>query len=432
MARTTSKPLGASATAAPMERGHPRRWLMLAILFLVGTSSATDRVVISVLLDPIKREFGVSDTQLGLLSGMSFALLYSVLGLPIARWADRGDRRWLIAIALSVWSGMTVACAAATGFWQLLIARIGVGAGEAGATPPAQALLVDYFPADFRARAIAIFATSGTVGYLLGLTVGSQLVSHFGWRETLVAFGLPGFLIAALAYGFLVEPRRTRSATQANTTEDLRTSLRRLAAKPAFVRLLVGLTIYNFAAYGALLFVPTYLTRVLRVPVRDVGLFYGLTTALGVLLGSVVGGWLCDALVRRDKRWIAWFPAAGFALATVPDSLMFLSDDFSAFLWLSLLGGMLLNAALPAAFAAVHAVCGNARRATAIALVLFTGNLLGFGLGPTVTGLLSDIWSSHFGIDGLRYAVLAVMALTLPTAAVVHSAARALPADIEA
>jgi MFS family permease len=146
----------------------------------------------------------------------------------------------------------------------------------------------------------------------------------------------------------------------------------------------------------------------------------------------VAGGWLCDALVRRDKRWIAWFPAAGFALATVPDSLMFLSDDFSSFLWLSLLGGMLLNAALPAAFAAVHAVCGNARRATAIALVLFTGNLLGFGLGPTVTGLLSDMWSSRIGVDGLRYAVLAVMALTLPTAAVVYSAARALPADIEA
>jgi predicted MFS family arabinose efflux permease len=432
MAPTVSKPLSASAVAAPMERGHPRRWLLLAILFLVGTSSATDRVVISVLLDPIKREFGVSDTQLGLLSGMSFALLYSVLGLPIARWADRGDRRRLITIALSVWSGMTVACATVTGFWQLLIARIGVGAGEAGATPPTQALLVEYFPARFRARAIAIFATSGTVGYLLGLTVGSQLVSHYGWRETLVAFGLPGFLIAALAYGLLDEPRRTGRAPRAETMEDFRSSLRRLAAKPAFVRLLVGHTIYNFAAYGALLFVPTYLTRVLGVPVRDVGLYYGLTTALGVLLGSVVGGWLCDALVRRDKRWIAWFPAAGFALATVPDSLMFLSDDFSVFLWLSLLGGMLLNAALPAAFAAVHAVCGNARRATAIALVLFAGNLLGFGLGPTVTGALSDVLSSHIGVDGLRYAVLVVMALTLPTAAVMYSAARALPADIEA
>jgi predicted MFS family arabinose efflux permease len=178
-----TSPSQPTATAPP----HPRRWLMLAILFLVGTSSSTDRVVISVLLQPIKTEFGVSDTYLGLLSGLSFALLYSVLGLPIARWADRGDRRLLITIALTVWSGMTVLCAAATNFWQLLLARIGVGAGEAGATPPAQALIVDYFPPAFRARAVAIFAASGTVGYLLGLVVGSQLVSQYGWRATLVA-----------------------------------------------------------------------------------------------------------------------------------------------------------------------------------------------------------------------------------------------------
>lgn len=436
MALGTSRSLSENGIAAGGARLHPRRWLLLAVLFLVGTSSATDRVVISVLLEPIKREFGVSDTQLGLLSGMSFALLYSVLGLPVARWADRGDRRRLITLALTVWSGMTVVCAAATNFWQLLIARIGVGAGEAGATPPAQALIADYFPAEFRARAIAIFASSGTAGYLLGLMAGSQLVSHYGWRGTLLAFGLPGLLVAALAYGVLDEPRRARHARQAQDfvqdAEGFRASLRRLAAKPAFVRLLVGHTVYNFAAYGALLFIPTYLMRVLGIPVAKVGFYYGLTTAAGVLIGSVAGGWLCDALVRRDARWIAWFPAAGFALAAIPDSLMFLSNDFTVFLWISLLGGILLNAALPAAFTAVHAVCGNARRATAIALVLFAGNLLGFGLGPAATGALSDLFSSHWSVDGLRYAVLAVMALTLPAAAVFYSAADALPADLEA
>jgi len=423
---------GESGSSAAAERLNPRRWLLLAVLFLVGTSSATDRVVISVLLEPIKREFGVSDAQLGLLSGLSFAVLYSVLGLPIARWADRGDRRRLITIALSVWSGMTVVCAAAGNFWQLLIARIGVGAGEAGATPPAQALIVDYFPAELRARAIAIFASSGTAGYLLGLMVGSQLVSHYGWRETLTIFGLAGFLIAALAYGMLEEPRRARHAGNAGSSEDFAASMRRLMAKPAFVRLLLGHTLYNFAAYGALLFVPTYLTRVLGIPVGKVGLYYGFVTALSVLIGSLAGGWLCDWLVSRDKRWIAWFPAAGFALATIPDSLMFLSSDFTVFLWVSLLGGILLNMALPTAFAAVHAVCGNARRATAIALVLFAGNLLGFGLGPAATGLLSDLFGSHFGVEGLRYAVLLVMALTLPAAAAIYSAAEALPGDLEA
>jgi len=416
-------------TAQALSPLHPRRWLMLAILFLVGTSSATDRVVISVLLQPIKAEFGISDTWLGLLTGMSFALLYSVLGLPIARWADRGDRRLLITIALTVWSGMTVLCAAAANFWQLLIARIGVGAGEAGATPPAQALIVDYFPPAFRARAVAIFAASGTVGYLLGLVVGSQLVSHYGWRTTLVVLGLPGLILALLAYRLLEEPRKTHSAGR---TESVRASLRSLTAKRSFVRLLAGHVIYNFAAYGSLLFIPLYLTRVLGVAVGKVGLYYGLTTAVAVLIGSIAGGWLCDALVRRDKRWIAWFPAAAFALAVIPDSLMFLSDDFSIFLGLSLLGGILLNAGLPAAFAAVHAVCGNARRATAIAVILFAGNLLGFGLGPTATGSLSDLLSAHFGVDGLRYAVLIVILLTLPAGAVICSAAKTLSTDLEA
>jgi predicted MFS family arabinose efflux permease len=416
------------ATAPP----HPRRWLMLAILFLVGTSSATDRVVISVLLQPIKAEFGVSDTYLGLLSGLSFALLYSVLGLPIARWADRGDRRRLITIALTVWSGMTVLCAAATNFWQLLLARIGVGAGEAGATPPAQALIVDYFPPAFRARAVAIFAASGTVGYLMGLVVGSQLVSHYGWRTTLVALGLPGLILAVLAYRLLEEPRKARAANAAaTTTESLISSLRKLAAKASFVRLFTGHVIYNFAIYGSLLFIPMYLTRVLGVPVGEVGLYYGLTTAVAVLIGSIAGGWLCDALVRRDPRWVAWFPAAGFALAVIPHSLMFLTNDFTVFLALSLLGGVCINAGLPTAFAAVHAVCGNTRRATAIAVILFAGNLLGFGLGPMTTGGLSDLLGTYFGVDSLRYAVLAVMALTLPAGAVICSAAKTLATDFE-
>src|SRR5882757_8384243 len=275
-------------TAQALSPLHPRRWLMLAILFLVGTSSATDRVVISVLLQPIKAEFGISDTWLGLLTVMSFPLLYSVLGLPIARWADRGDRRLLITIALTVWSGMTVLCAAAANFWQLLIARIGVGAGEAGATPPAQALIVDYFPPAFRARAVAIFAASGTVGYLLGLVVGSQLVSHYGWRATLVALGLPGLILALLAYRLLEEPRKARAAkAAATTTESLVASLRTLAAKTSFVRLFTGHVIYNFAIYGSLLFIPMYLTRVLGVPVGEVGLYYGLTTAVAVLIGSI-------------------------------------------------------------------------------------------------------------------------------------------------
>lgn len=409
-----------------------RRWLFLGILFLVGTSSSVDRVVISVLLDPIKQEFQVSDTMLGMLSGLSFALLYSVLGLPIARLADRGDRKLLITAAITVWSAMTALCAAAGTFWQLLIARIGVGVGEAGATPPAQSLIVDYFPLASRARAIGIFATSGTAGYLLGLSLGSQLVTAFGWRMTLLAFGVPGLLIAAIVYFVLDEPRRRRSvAAKAAPTEDFMQSIRRLAGKPSFVRLLIGFTLYHFAAYGSLVFVPSYMTRVIGSPIAEAGLYYGLTSALAVLIGSLAGGSLCDLLVRRDKRWIAWFPASGYALAVVPSTLMFLINDMTLFLFVSTLSGILLFASLPAAFAAVHAVCGSARRATAIALVLFFGNLLGFGLGPVITGALSDLFSASMGPTGLRYALLLVMMLTVPTSILMFRAAKWVPQDLE-
>lgn len=410
-----------------------RRWIFLAILFLVGTSSSVDRVIISVLLEPIRHEFGVSDTMLGLLSGLSFALLYSVLGLPIARYADRGDRRLLITIAIGVWSVMTMLCGVAQSFLQLLLARIGVGVGEAGATPPAQSLIVDYFPASARARAIGILSTSGTAGYLLGLTLGAQLVTHYGWRTTLLLFGLPGLLVAALAWFVLDEPRRRHGEGAAPAAgEGFGTSLRLLARKPAFVRLLIGFTIYHFVAYGSLVFIPSYLVRVVGIPIDQAGLWYGLTSGFAVLVGSLGGGTLSDRLVRRDSRWIAWFPAAGYALAALPSVGMFLIRDFQLFLIVSTISGILLYASLPAAFAAIHAVCGSARRATAIALVLFFGNLLGFGLGPVVTGALSDLFSARVGPQGLGYALLLMMALTIPTALMMLSAARAVPDDIEA
>lgn len=424
---------GADAALPPPARNYSpvRRWVFLAVLFLVGTSSSVDRVVISVLLEPIKQEFQVSDTQLGMLSGLSFALLYSVLGVPIARYADRGDRRLLITVAVTVWSAMTMLCGVAASFWHLLAARIGVGVGEAGATPPSQSLIVDYFPADMRARAIGIFATSGTAGYLLGLSVGSLLVTAFGWRMTLIAFGFPGLLIAAIVYFVLDEPRRGAHAKPAGPGETFKESIRRLGAKPAYVRLLIASTLYSFAAYGSFVFIPSYLVRVVGSPIDEGGLYFGVTSALAVLLGSLGGGTLCDILVRRDPRWTAWFPAIGFGLAAIPCTLMFLIDDLTLFLIVSTIGGCLLYASLPASFAAVHAVCGSARRATAIAIVLFFGNLLGFGVGPVVTGALSDYFSASYGAAGLRYALLIVMTLTVPTAIMTFLAARHLSSDIE-
>jgi len=304
--------------------------------------------------------------------------------------------------------------------------------GEAGATPPAQSLIVDYFPTAQRARAIGIFATSGTVGYLIGLSAGSQLVAAYGWRATLVAFGLPGLLIAALVYWVLDEPRqRADAAVRRGSSEDFRTSVGRLAGKRSFVLMLAGFTLYHFAAYGSLVFVPSYLVRVIESPIEQAGLYYGATSAFAVLIGSLAGGAIQDALSRRDPRWIVRFPAIAFGLAAVPNCAMFLIDDLPTFLVVSTIGGILLYAALPAAFAAIHAVCGSARRATAIAVVLFFGNLLGFGLGPVITGALSDHFSAIHGPEGLRYALIIVMALTVPTAYFFYRASGKVAEDLE-
>jgi MFS family permease len=408
------------------------RWLFLAILFLVGTSSSIDRVIISVLLEPIKQEFHVSDTMLGLLGGLSFALLYSVAGIPMARLADRGDRKLLIAVATAVWSVMTIVCGMAASFWQLFLARVGVGFGEAGTVPPSQSLIVDYFPESSRARAIGIFTTTGTAGYLISTIIGSQIVAAHGWRTTLLAFGLPGLLVAALVFFVLKEPRQLQAKTSARAnSESFGQSLRHLARKRSFVWLLLAFTLYNFSASGSLLFIPSYIIRVIGSPIEIAGPYYGLASALAVLIGGVGGGFLCDLLARRDKRWIVWFPTLGYALAAIPSTLMFLIDDLTLFVIVSAISGTLLFAALPATFAAIHAICGSARRATAIALVLFFGNLLGSGLGPVVAGALSDAFGIAFGPMGLRYALVIVIALTLPVAIMMYRASGSVLSDIE-
>jgi MFS family permease len=344
---------------------------------------------------------------------LSFALFYSLLGIPLARFADRGNRRKLIAVAVGIWSLMTALCGAASNFILLLLTRVGVSVGEAGATPPSQSLIADYFPPDSRARAIGVFSTSGTVGYLLGLSLGSQTVAAYGWRGTFVIFGLPGLFIAAAALLFLREPRaelqseRVASERQESFAESARILLR----KPSFVRMLAAHTIYGFAVYGALLFVPSYMTRVLGYPIEQAGYYFGITSAFAVFTGSIFGGILSDSMVRRDPRWLVWFPGILFIIAGIPNSAMFLIDDLPLFLAVNTLGMFFLNASLPAAFTAVHAVCGGKRRATAIALVLFLVNSVGFGLGPLLIGVLSDLFTARYGVVGLRYALLIAMLL---------------------
>jgi MFS family permease len=413
--------------------GSRQRWVYLAVLFLVSTSNYADRNVISVLLEPIKAEFHVSDTMLGLLTGISFAVFYATLGIPVARWADRGNRKFIMTLALTIWSFMTMLCGAAQTFWQLAFARVGVGAGEAGAIPPAQSLIADYFDPPRRARALAIFMASATAGYLLGFVLGAHIAAVYGWRHAFVLLGAPGLLLALIVHFVLHEPRtlpefQPEIAAGESTSETIRALLR----KRSFVYLIAGMVVYFMIAYGALVFFPSYMVRVLHQPLDDVGAVYGGLSAVVTIFGTLAGGWVTDRLGRVNVAWLGWLPAVGLALAWPFYELLLLVPSFGLLLAISVFAGLALNLAIPAMFAALHAICGSARRAMAVAICFFFANLIGLGLGPVVAGALSDAFTAQYGPVGLRYALMIVVTLLLPSGLFMYLCGNHIARDSEA
>jgi MFS family permease len=411
---------------------HAERCRFLLVLFIVAACNNFDRNVISVLLEPIKQELQVSDTLLGLLSGFCFAFFYAVAGIPLARWADRGNRKTVVSVAVAAWSAMTACCGLAQTFWQLALARIGVGIGEAGAIPPAQSLIVDYFPPERRASALAVLTSAATVGYLLGFGLGGYIAATHGWRAVFLLAGLPGLGLALLARYALAEPRLRLGFPSARApAETFRESIARLRCKRSYVHALWGCVLYFMFAYGGLVFVPSFLVRVLNQPLGSISMVYALIAASATLIGTLGGGWLTDRLGRRDARWLAWIPALTFAATAPMFASAFWGKEIFAFYTFAFMGWLLLGGGFPAIFAVVHAVCGDIRRSTAIAIVLFCATIIGGGLGPLVTGALSDVLSAHYGAGGLRYSLIAITSVLVPCAAFFYAAGRSLPHDLE-
>ena len=409
-----------------------QRRRFLAILFLVATSNYFDRNVLAVLLEPIKHEFHLSDTLLGVLGGFSFALFYALFGIPISRWGDGGNRRTIITVALVIWSLMTVVCGLAQSFVQLAAARVGVGVGEAGAIPPAQSLIADYFAPERRAGALAVFTSAATAGLLLGFGVGGYVAEKYGWRAAFILGGIPGLALALLTRWGLDEPRERLGFPEHNPRrESFGESMKRLRHKRSYVHALIGCQLYFFMAYGALLFIPAYLIRVQHIALATVSVAYGTVGAVGALIGTLGGGWLANRLGSKDVRWLAWLCAIACALTGPLNMLALGVNNFTLFLVLSGVGSTLLAGGLPSMFAGIIAVAGSARRTTALAIVLFSATLIGGGLGPLVSGALSDVLTATYGDAGLRYALLAVMPVLLVTGVFFYAFGRAMPADLE-
>ena len=393
------------------------RWYALGVLTVVFTSSHVDRQIMAITLQPIKTELGASDTQMGFLVGLTFAIFYATLGMPIAMLADRVSRRNIITAAVTIWSGMTVVCGYATSFVQLALARIGVGVGEAGSTPPSHSLISDLFPVATRGTAMGIFALGVNFGLLIAYLAGGVVTDAWGWRSAFIVVGLPGLLIALVLYFTTTEPVRGATdparTTQADEAPTFLAVWRHMWTVRSIRHLTIGSALAGFTGYGFVLWMPTFLIRSYGLSPTQVGLVLALMTGVVGGLGTFTAGRLADVLARRDERWRSWLVAAGKAGYVPFLAVFFLVDDLTVALVLYLVPAFFGGFYLAPTFALIQNLVSLRMRALASSIVLFILNIIGLGFGPQLVGIMSDLFAPSYGKESLRMALLVLTFMNL-------------------
>ena len=414
-----------------------KRGTVLGVLLLVYISSYLDRQILSILLPHIKAEFDVPDTYLGLLSGLAFAVFYTTVGLPLARIADRASRVNLLSLCIVAWSVMTALCGMAVTFVQLLLARMGVGVGEAGCNPSAHSLIADYFPLEKRAMALAVYATAVPIGSLLGLSLGGWLGDEFGWRAAFIIVGLPGVLLAVLVRWLVKEPPRgyadgiSKAAPRVTAEHgSFRAAAAVLWRTRTFRVLCVASAADAFVGYGLLMWLPSYLMRTFELSAGEVGLRLGLMVGIAGLVGTLGFGYLTDRLGRRDRRFYCWMPAIAASIGLFANFAAYSATSIDMTFLLLIVPLIVLPASGGPVYAAVQSVVPAGMRATAAAVLLLVVNLVGLGLGPSFVGLMSDLLTPTFGTDALRYAMLAIAGVYVVSATAAYLASRFFVADL--
>ncbi len=409
------------------------RWYALVMLTAVYASSHVDRQIMGMLLEPIKLELGASDTQMGFLIGLTFAVFYATLGMPIAMLADRTNRRNIIVAATSVWSFMTVVCGYAATFVQLSLARIGVGIGEAGSTPPSHSIIADLFEPAKRGTAMGVYTLGVNVGLLIAYLGGGWLSEHYGWRHTFAIIGLPGLAIAALVYFTVSEPQRG-AIERTQVGEDAPRfwqAVRYMWSVRSIRHLSIGATLAGFVGYGFVLWIPTFLVRSHGLSPTEVGLVLALMTGLIGALGTFTAGKLADTLAQRDVRWRSWVVALAKAGYVPFLAAVFMVDDLTTALMLYIIPAFFGGFYLAPTGALIQSLVSLRMRALASAIVLFVLNIVGMGFGPQLVGILSDVLQPSYGKESLRMALLALTFLNLWCAYHYFTAGRTLEADLK-
>lgn len=378
----------------------------LWILLVVYVFNFIDRQIVNILAEPIARDLKLSDTQIGLMTGLAFALFYTVLGLPIARYADRPttSRPRLIALALAVWSGMTALCGMAQNYTQLLLARIGVGVGEAGCTPAAHSLISDIVPKERRASALAFYALGIPIGTLLGMIIGGQLADAVGWRRAFVVVGLPGVALALVVVWLLKEPRRAAASAgiAPRTPISSRAALSAIFGSRALVLLMIAASLAAFLSYGKTTWATIFFQRTHGLSPGQVGLYFGLVNGLSAILGTWLGGKIADRWGATNRRHVLTAPAVGLALAAPLAYFGYSAGTWQAALVILVLPTLLNSLYYGPTYSAVQGLVAPQARAMAAAVLLFFQNLIGLGLGPLFFGMLSDVLKPEFGEDSVQ------------------------------
>jgi len=380
--------------------------LVLGVLLLAYIFNFLDRQILGILAQPIKADLHLTDTQFGAIGGLAFALLYSVLGIPLAYLADKTSRGGVVAGALALWSGFTALCGTAHGYGQLFLYRLGVGIGEAGGVAPSYALIADYFPPERRARALAIFSLGVPLGLSMGTLIGAYIAHAINWRAAFVIMGIAGILLAPILRLVVRDVRRSATAS---AEVPLASVFPMLARKPAFWLLAFGASCSSLCGYGLALWTPSILIRSFGLDLLSTGNFFASLVLIGGCTGVFAGGWLADRLGGADRGWYARLPAIAW-LVTAP---MFTAGLFAPNLWMAWLLLLVPNALnilwLGPVSTAVQHLVPRPMRATASASFLLINNLIGLGVGPLLMGRLSDLFKASYGVDSLRYAAIACL-----------------------
>jgi MFS family permease len=426
MADVTRPGAGVAAPAT----ASAARYYALALLTAVYALNFLDRTIFNVLIEPIKKEFQLSDTMLGLLAGFGFVLMYSALGMPIARIADRRNRRNIVALGLAFWSVMTALCGMAQNVATLAAARIGVGIGEAAGTPASQSIIADLFARDERPRALGIFAVGTYLGIFLGYFFGGWVNQYFGWRMAFIGAGVPGIAIALLLRASVAEPARYADSGETIGNEAIGPTFAFLFGQRSFLLALIGFCLAGLTNYSTSVWIPPFMARVHHLSSGEIGTYAGTFKGLFGIAGVLAGGFVVARLGQHDDRWKLWAPAIMSGLAGPVFVLCLLTPNFYVMVWTLGLFSILVGFHLGPIFAVGQTIAKPGMRALAAATLVSTGTCFGQGVGPLAVGTLNDLLAPTYGSAAVRYSLMIAAAATVAAALFFLWAARSIRADI--